>query len=60
MVAVSIIGVILVLLAVVLTVMILLQTGKEKGLSGRWYSRNRQGGRGQTRCSKEMVHVTGS
>ena len=34
MVAVSIIGVILVVLAAVLTVMILLQTGKEKGLSG--------------------------
>ena len=34
MVAITIIGIILVLLAVTLTVMILLQTGKEKGLSG--------------------------
>lgn len=34
MVAITIIGIILVLLAVALTVMILLQTGKEKGLSG--------------------------
>ena len=35
------------------------RTQEEKSLSGRWYSRNRQGGREQTRCSK-MVHVTGS